>query len=52
MNKNNPKNKKKLLFLEPITPEMSEDEIFTNLVRILEAKGIKIYPDNHYKGGK
>ena len=52
MNKNNQKNKKELLFLEPIKPEMSVDEIFTNLVRILEAKGIKIYPDNHEKGAK
>ena len=52
MNKNNPKSKKELLFLEPIKPEMSVDEIFTNLVRILEAKGIKTYPDNHEKGTK
>ena len=52
MNKNNLKNKKELLFLEPIKPEMSVDTIFTNLVRILEAKGIQIYPDNHDKGAK
>ena len=52
MNKNNKKNKKELLFLEPIKPEMSVDTIFTNLVRILEAKGIKIYPDNHDKGAQ
>jgi hypothetical protein len=52
VSKNNQKNKKELLFLEPIKPEMSVDTIFTNLVRILEAKGIKIYPDNHEKGAK
>ena len=52
MNKNNKNNKKELLFLKPIKPEMSVDTIFTNLVRILEAKGIKIYPDNHNKGAK
>ena len=52
MNKNNKNNKKELLFLEPIKPEMSVDTIFTNLVRILEAKGIKIYPDKHEKGAK
>ena len=52
MNKNNQKNKKELIFLEPIKSEMSVDTIFTNLVRILEAKGIKIYPDNHEKGAK
>ena len=34
-------NKKELLFLEPIKPEMSVETIFTNLVRILEEKGIK-----------
>ena len=52
MNKNNPKNKKELLFLDPIKPQMSVDEIFTNLVRILVAKGVKIYPDNHDEGAK
>jgi len=45
MNKNNPRNKKELLFLEQIKPEMSVDEIFNNLMKIFKDKGIKVYPD-------
>ena len=37
--------KKELLFLEPIKPEMSVDDIFNNLMRVFKEKGIKIYPD-------
>lgn len=45
MNKNIPRNKKELLFLEPIRPEMSVDEIFNKLMKVLKEKGIKVYPD-------
>ena len=41
MNKNNPNAKKELLFLKPIGPEMSVDEIFNNLIKVLKIKGIK-----------
>ena len=46
MIKKTSKNNRKLLFLEPINKDMSVDTIFNNLVRIFEAKGIKI---NHSK---
>ena len=47
----NTQNKKDLLFLKEIKPEMSVDEIFNNLIKILEDKGIKVYPDKtHDKG--
>ena len=39
------KNKKELLFLEPIKPEMTVDDIFNKLMKIFEEKGIKVYPD-------
>ena len=45
MNKNIPKNKKELLFLEPIRPEMSVDEIFNKLMKVFKEKGIKVYLD-------
>ena len=51
MNRKIKKNKKELLFLEPIKPEMSVDTIFTNLVRILEQKGIKINTSEAPKKG-
>ena len=51
MNRKFKKNKKELLFLEPIKPEMSVDTIFTNLVRILEQKGIKINTSEAPKKG-
>ena len=44
-------NKKELLFLEPVKPEMSVETIFTNLVRILEEKGIKINTSKAPKKG-
>ena len=37
--------KKELLFLEPIEPEMSVDDIFNNLMRVFKEKGIKVYPN-------
>ena len=40
------KNKKELLFLEPIKPEMTVDDIFNSLMRVFKEKGIKVYPDN------
>ena len=47
------KNNRKLLFLEPINKDMSVDTIFNNLVRIFEAKGIKInYSNTSEKGVK
>ena len=51
MNRKFQKNKKELLFLEPIKPEMSVETIFTNLVRILEEKGIKINTNEAPKKG-
>ena len=45
MNYNNQKNKKELLFIEPIRPEMSVDEIFNKLMKVFKEKGIKVYPD-------
>ena len=41
----NIQNKKELLFLTEIKPEMSEDEIFNNLMKMLKDKGITVYPD-------
>ena len=41
----NLKNKKELLFLEPIKPEMSVNDIFNNLMRVFKEKGIKVYPN-------
>ena len=47
------KNKKELLFLEPIKPEMTVDDIFNRLMKIFKEKGIKVYPDKTpNKGGK
>ena len=45
------KNNKKLLFLEPINKDMSVDTIFNNLVRIFEAKGIRINHSNTSEKG-
>ena len=45
------KNNRKLLFLEPINKDMSVDTIFNNLVRIFEAKGIKINNSNTSEKG-
>ena len=39
------KNKKELLFLEPIKPEMTVDEIYNKLMMVFKEKGIKVYPD-------
>ena len=39
------KNKKALLFLEPIKPEMTVDEIYNKLMKVFKEKGIKVYPD-------
>ena len=39
------KNKKKLLFLEPIKTEMTVDDIFNRLMKVFKEKGIKVYPD-------
>ncbi|MDC0531448.1 hypothetical protein OAO48_04695 [Alphaproteobacteria bacterium] len=39
------KNKKELLFLEPIKPEMTVDDIFNKLMKVFKEKGIKVYPD-------
>ena len=53
MMKKNFKNKKELLFLEPIKPEMSVDEIFNRLMKVFKEKGIKVYPDKTpNKGGE
>ena len=38
-------NKKELLFLEPIKPEMTVDDIFNSLMKVFKEKGIKVYPD-------
>ena len=38
-------NKKELLFLEPIKPEMTVDDIFNRLMKVFKEKGIKVYPD-------
>ena len=51
MTTKNFKNKKELLFFEPIKPEMSVDEIYNKLLKIFEMKGIKIYPDTHKDKG-
>ncbi|MDA7579524.1 hypothetical protein N8725_02740 [Alphaproteobacteria bacterium] len=45
MIKKNFTNKKELLFLEPIKPEMTVDEIFNRLMKVFKEKGIKVYPD-------
>ncbi len=45
MIKKNFTNKKELLFIEPIKPEMSVDEIFNRLMKVFKEKGIKVYPD-------
>ena len=39
------KNKKELLFLEPVKPEMTVDDIFNSLMKVFKEKGIKVYPD-------
>ena len=53
MIKKNFTNKKKLLFLEPIKPEMTVDEIFNRLMKVFKEKGIKVYPDKTpHKGAK
>ena len=53
MIKKNFTNKKELLFLEPIKPEMSVDEIFNRLMKVFKEKGIKVYPDKTpNKGGE
>ena len=39
------KNKKELLFLEPIKHEMTVDEIYNKLMKVFKEKGIKVYPD-------
>ena len=51
MIKKNFKNKKELLFLEPIKSEMTVDEIFNRLMRVFKEKGIKVYPDKTPKKG-
>ena len=38
-------NKKELLFLEPIKPEMTVDDIFNRLMKVFKEKGIKVYPN-------
>ena len=45
MIKKNFTNKKELLFIEPIKPEMSVDKIFKRLMKVFKEKGIKVYPD-------
>ena len=45
MIKKNFTNKKELLFLEPIKPEMTVDEIFNRLMKVFKEKGIKVYLD-------
>ena len=53
MIKKNFTNKKELLFLEPIKPELSVDEIFNRLMKVFKEKGIKVYPDKTpHKGAK
>ena len=39
------KNKKELLFLEPIKPEMTVDDILKRLMKVFKEKGIKVYPN-------
>ena len=39
------KDKKELLFLEPIKTEMTVDDIFNRLMKIYKERGIKVYPD-------
>ena len=47
------KNKNELLFLEPIKPEMTVDEIYNKLMKVFKEKGIKVYPDKtHNKGAE
>ena len=38
-------NKKKLLFREPVKPDMTVEEIFNRLMKVNKKKGIKVYPD-------
>ena len=45
------KNKKGLLFLEPIKPEMTVDDIFNRLMKVFKEKGIKVYPDKNHDIG-
>ena len=53
MIKKNFKNKKELLLLEQIKPEMTVDDIFNRLIKVFKEKGIKVYPDKTpYKGAK
>ena len=51
MIKKSSKNNRKLLFLEPINKDMSVDTIFNNLVKIFEAKGIRINHSNTSEKG-
>ena len=52
-NKRKYNSKKELLFLEPIKPEMSIDNIFNLLMKVFKEKGIKVYSDkNPNKGGE
>ena len=46
------KNKKELLFLEPIKPEMTVDDIFNRLMKVFKEKGIKVYPDKTSNKGE
>ena len=46
------KNKKELLFLEPIKPEMTVDEIYNKLMMVFKEKGIKVYPDKTSNKGQ
>ena len=46
------KNKKELLFLEPIKPEMTVDDIFNSLMKVFKEKGINVYPDKTYNEGE
>ena len=39
------KNKKELLFLEPIKPEITVDDIFNRLMKVFKEQGIKVYPN-------
>ena len=39
------KNKKELLYLELIKPEMTVDDIVNRLMKVFKEKGIKVYPD-------
>ena len=45
------KNKKELLFLEPIKTEMTVDDIFNRLMKVFKEKGIKVYPDKTLNKG-